>query len=261
MKYDEYHEGESKGIRALGYYKNQDGKEFLVCKGSAAVGDSDLSLDFAEGKKKRYKRYLEIRNDLIATKKLAKKGNCYEFIEDVEFDDVSPAASIIWGSNRNGRRDFTPNGKKVKIGQNIRSVNKPTVFQTDSIKTVEAPTLVEQTVFKEENDELAFGEGKKVEQLHKLIERDKAVVDLAKKKAKERDPFLCCSVCGFSFLKKYGEDFIEAHHIKPLSEITEEVETKVEDLAMVCSNCHRMLHRRKPWRSISELQSKILNRK
>lgn len=109
--------------------------------------------------------------------------------------------------------------------------------------------LAEQTFFKEEDNELVFPEGKKVEGLHKLIERNKAVIDLAKKKAKDRDPLLCCSVCGFSFSKVYGvelgENFIEAHHTKPLSEITEEVKTKVEDLALVCSNCHRMLHRKK----------------
>ena len=118
------------------------------------------------------------------------------------------------------------------------------------------------TLFKEEDDELAFPEGKEVYRLHRLKERNKDVVDLAKKKAKERDPLLHCSACGFSFLQKYGvigEDFIEAHHTKPLSEITEEeVKTEVEDLALVCSNCHRMLHRKRPWLSISDLKS-ILN--
>jgi predicted HNH restriction endonuclease len=204
------------------------------------------------------------RKELIDTKKLEKKAYCYQFTEDVEFDDVSPAASIIWGSNRNGKRDFTPNGKKVRIGQNIRSVNKPTVLKPDSIKTVETPAFAKQPLFKEEDDELAFPEGKEIYELHKSKERSNAVVDLAKKKAKERDPSLCCSVCDFSFSKEYGvelgENFIEAHHTKPLSEIIGEVETKVEDLALVCSNCHRMLHRRRPWLSISGLKS-ILNGK
>ncbi|UZW66371.1 hypothetical protein OC195_21405 [Priestia flexa] len=31
-------------------------------------------------------------------------------------------------------------------------------------------------------------------------------------------------------------------------------ETKVEDIALVCANCHRMLHRQRPWLSISELK-------
>lgn len=31
-------------------------------------------------------------------------------------------------------------------------------------------------------------------------------------------------------------------------------ETKIEDIAIVCSNCHRMLHRKRPWLSINELK-------
>jgi len=259
MEYEEY-EGKSKGITAFGYYK-KDGK-FVVLRGSFAVDDSQLKKSFFNDPV--YRGYPEKRKELIDTKKLEKKAYCYQFTEDVQFDDVSPAASIIWGSNRNGKRDFTPNGKKVRIGQNITSINKPTVLKPDIIKTVETPVLAEQPVFKEEDDELVFPEGKEIYELHRAKERSKAVVNLAKKKAKERDPFLCCSVCNFSFLKEYGvelgENFIEAHHTKPLSEITGEVETKVEDLALVCSNCHRMLHRRRPWLLISDLKS-ILNGK
>ncbi len=43
-----------------------------------------------------------------------------------------------------------------------------------------------------------------------------------------------------------GSDFIEGHHTVPISELKGEVKTKVKDVALVCSNCHRMLHRRRP---------------
>ena len=56
-----------------------------------------------------------------------------------------------------------------------------------------------------------------------------------------------CMICGFDFEEKYGElgkGYIEVHHIRPLSEIDEEVVVNPEtDLICVCSNCHRMLHR------------------
>ncbi len=42
----------------------------------------------------------------------------------------------------------------------------------------------------------------------------------------------------------HGEGFIEAHHETPLAERNIEEETRIEDLRMVCANCHRMLHRR-----------------
>ena len=66
-----------------------------------------------------------------------------------------------------------------------------------------------------------------------------------------------CLVCGFEFSKKYGaigEDYIHVHHIKPLSEITEQYEVDpIQDLRPVCPNCHAMLHRRNPPYSIDEL--------
>lgn len=58
-----------------------------------------------------------------------------------------------------------------------------------------------------------------------------------------------CMVCGFDFGATYGElgrDFIEVHHIKPLYSLDEETIVNPEtDLVCVCSNCHRMIHRRR----------------
>jgi 5-methylcytosine-specific restriction enzyme A len=58
-----------------------------------------------------------------------------------------------------------------------------------------------------------------------------------------------CACCGFDFEKVYGErgaGFIEIHHNKPLHSLEEEVVVNPEtDLSPVCSNCHRIIHRRK----------------
>ncbi len=58
-----------------------------------------------------------------------------------------------------------------------------------------------------------------------------------------------CMICGFDFEAFYGEagrSFIEVHHIKPLSDLGEEVSIDPEkDLVCVCSNCHRIIHRKK----------------
>ncbi len=58
-----------------------------------------------------------------------------------------------------------------------------------------------------------------------------------------------CKVCGFNFEQVYGErgrGFIEVHHTKPLylGDEEQEIDPK-KDLVPVCSNCHRMIHRRK----------------
>ena len=56
-------------------------------------------------------------------------------------------------------------------------------------------------------------------------------------------------VCGFDFEFIYGEiglSFIEVHHIKPLSSLDEETTINPQtDLVCLCSNCHRMIHRRR----------------
>jgi len=55
-----------------------------------------------------------------------------------------------------------------------------------------------------------------------------------------------CQICGFSFEELYGElgkGYIEVHHLTPLSDREGEASTRVEDVMVVCANCHRMLHR------------------
>jgi len=75
-----------------------------------------------------------------------------------------------------------------------------------------------------------------------------------------------CQACGFDFEKTYGEigkDYIEVHHIKPLSEGEGPVKVNAEtDLICVCANCHRMIHRRKDKvLSLKELQKLLLSNK
>lgn len=80
---------------------------------------------------------------------------------------------------------------------------------------------------------------------HMRYERDSNLIKKIKELAIKANPMLNCEVCGFSFYEKYGElgqGFIEAHHKKPLSE-TKETKTTRDDIALVCSNCHRMIHK------------------
>ncbi|HEU4790281.1 MAG TPA: HNH endonuclease [Flavobacterium sp.] len=90
-------------------------------------------------------------------------------------------------------------------------------------------------------DNFEAAEGKYKEVLHKLRERDRTLVN---KKKVSTNP-LVCECCTFDFSKKYsdlGNGFIECHHIIPINK--GERITRLEHLALVCSNCHRMLHRK-----------------
>lgn len=79
---------------------------------------------------------------------------------------------------------------------------------------------------------------------HKKYERKN---NGAIQKLKEKLNYPPCEVCGFSFEKEYGTKYIEAHHIIPISEMKKKGQTSrtitEKDLAMLCSNCHRMIHR------------------
>lgn len=65
---------------------------------------------------------------------------------------------------------------------------------------------------------------------------------------------LTCAVCDFDFGVKYGKlgiGFIEMHHIKPLcvyerSDLVKSLPVALANLAPLCANCHRMVHRQRP---------------
>ena len=70
-----------------------------------------------------------------------------------------------------------------------------------------------------------------------------------------------CSICGFDFGKVYGplgKDYMEVHHLKPLSEINETYQVDpVNDLRPVCPNCHAMIHRKDPPLSIEQVKDSL----
>ena len=100
--------------------------------------------------------------------------------------------------------------------------------------------------------------------LHKSFERNGAVVQLKKLQAKIQGK-LKCEVCGFDFGERYGElgeGYIECHHILSVSEYQRLGKTAptVDDLILVCSNCHRMMQRKRPWIGKEDLSTLLRTR-
>lgn len=80
--------------------------------------------------------------------------------------------------------------------------------------------------------------------------RSRKLVEIAKEHFKIGDK-IYCKACGFNFEDCYGEigkNFIEIHHLKPIFEYENNIEQSVQaalnNLAPVCSNCHRIIHRK-----------------
>ena len=64
------------------------------------------------------------------------------------------------------------------------------------------------------------------------------------------------SGCGFDFSRIYGslgDDYAQVHHTRPLAGRAKPSETRVEDLRVVCANCHVMIHRGGKSRSLREI--------
>lgn len=79
--------------------------------------------------------------------------------------------------------------------------------------------------------------------LHKRIERNDGLI----KKVKKAHG-CTCAVCGLNFEGRYGpigKGYIEAHHLIPLASIkgTKVAMDPIKDFAVLCANCHRMIHR------------------
>jgi 5-methylcytosine-specific restriction enzyme A len=111
-------------------------------------------------------------------------------------------------------------------------------------------------------EEDGFPEGNVLYRIHRFRERNIKLVNQVKKNAVSLNKFYC-EICGFSFPKTYGElgkGYIECHHTLPLSEYKSITKTAIKDIALVCSNCHRMLHRRRPWLRMEEIFSIISNK-
>lgn len=103
-------------------------------------------------------------------------------------------------------------------------------------------------------------EGEVLYRLHKYRERNAKLVAAKKKAVLKATGALACEVCGFDFAFTYGslgQGFIECHHTQPLAEYEAAAATKLDDLAVVCANCHRMLHRQPGVMTIKKLMLHI----
>ncbi len=105
-------------------------------------------------------------------------------------------------------------------------------------------------------------EGRLVTRLHRTRERSRAIVQRKKATFEKQHGRLFCEACGFDFANVYGErgkGFIECHHTKPVYALTPGEMTSLNDLALLCANCHRMIHARAPWLSLDQLM-KLLSK-
>ena len=85
--------------------------------------------------------------------------------------------------------------------------------------------------------------------------------DIAKKRKAQQGH--TCRACGLQFTDLYGplgQEFIEVHHLRPLASLAVDAAVRYdlrEDYAVLCANCHRMIHRLPDVSDLEALQAII----
>ncbi|MFF9864091.1 HNH endonuclease [Streptomyces sp. NPDC013953] len=109
------------------------------------------------------------------------------------------------------------------------------------------------------DDDFSAPEGRLLMRRHQVRERNRSMRKKKIASVLRRGRRLECEACGFDFERVYGErgaGYIECHHVVPLHEAGQG-RTKLSDLALICANCHRMIHRAAPWPTPEELRASI----
>ena len=105
-------------------------------------------------------------------------------------------------------------------------------------------------------------EGRVMTRIHRVRERSRALVEQAKRAAMKKHGRLACQACDFSFKDKYGatvESLIDVHHTKPVHTLSDDGGvTRLEDLALLCANCHRVVHSSRRWLTVAEVAALVM---
>jgi hypothetical protein len=218
------------------------------------------------------KYFLDINQDLYDQKMAefivyacGSKDRIYVFPVD-DFINLIAGASVS-NSNSKARlftiyinsHKFEPAGhsdRKHDISKYYNNFS-PVLFKDnqiiDNLGTIEQLSL-DDDLLQADLSDLTLEERRRI-QYHLRVERNPR----AAKAAKQIHGYTC-QVCSFNYEIVYGElghNYIEAHHLTPLSELPLNQSIKLsakDDFAVLCSNCHSMMHRERPIPSVAELR-------
>lgn len=120
----------------------------------------------------------------------------------------------------------------------------------------EAVDLTGPATDAEEDDSEEFYEGRQLTRIHKERERHPGLRTKLLAARGKRGP-LTCDLCREPAPEhQYGEAVFEGHHTLPIS--SGERVTKIKDMALLCANCHRIVHRaiaqRREWLSVDAVR-------
>lgn len=139
-----------------------------------------------------------------------------------------------------GVRSWTPQSSGVQIPPRI-------VSELEALWAEHIGSSILGDVFAD--DEIAAFEGEERIALIRHRKREQKLRSAKLKQAMAKsNGRLACEVpgCGFDFESVYGElgkSFAHVHHLKPIADRNSLTLTTLDELAVVCANCHAMIHK------------------
>jgi 5-methylcytosine-specific restriction enzyme A len=99
--------------------------------------------------------------------------------------------------------------------------------------------------------------------MHLTRERNRALIRKKREAVLRETGRLACEACGFDFNATYGSHgtgFIEVRHVSPLHTLQPGSRTRLQDLVVLCADCHRMVHARARWLTLLQLKELLAER-
>ncbi|MGW4849422.1 HNH endonuclease [Nocardia brasiliensis] len=100
-------------------------------------------------------------------------------------------------------------------------------------------------------------EGKAARRLTRVYERNPKLRRQKIAQSRKQRGGISCEVCGFDYEQFYpgiGEGYVHVHHVVPLH-VSGPVENALDDLALLCANCHGMIHKPARYLTLDELRA------
>ena len=109
-------------------------------------------------------------------------------------------------------------------------------------------------------DALAI-EGEPRLKVHLRRERNRDIARQKLESVRRTHGVVRCEACHFVASGRYRDltsDLVEVHHGRPLSEAEGALETRLEDLAVLCPNCHRAIHATRPMPTVEAFAKSVI---
>lgn len=163
----------------------------------------------------------------------------------------------VFVKQRTNAWEFVGHFRGVRLSRDPADLDAFSGRRTDAIGVLYLEEVdSSESVTAIENFEISAVEGRQRVRLHWRRERKPSLIAAKKRIAKAAHGCLVCEACRLtsaSLPEAVAEACFEAHHLLPLADLDREVVTRLDDIALLCANCHRMIHSTDPLITPSDL--------